>query len=181
MRIFDKERRAYRKMLRRHRRELVGLARKTADFDYEYLDELVITKIRHMYEYYTSSNNVWQSDDSLKKVIDTLKTAIDKYAAREGCLIGEEWRDAPNSEWHKARWVNGMFAAVNGHIIPEKTVICGHWHCSYGHSKDSNGKIPEFGNGAVFEPYYSSGIIAIDACTAASGKVNVIKIEDEDL
>lgn len=83
MRIFDKERRAYRKMLRRHRRELIRLARKTADFDYGYLDELVITKIRHMYEYYTSNNNVWQSDDSLKKVINTLKTAIDKYAALE--------------------------------------------------------------------------------------------------
>lgn len=83
MRIFDKERRAYRKMLRRHRRELIRLARKTADFDYGYLDELVITKIRHMYEYYTSNNNVWQSDDSLKKVINTLKAAIDKHAALE--------------------------------------------------------------------------------------------------
>lgn len=83
MRIFNKEYREYRKMLRRHRRELVRLARKTADFDYGYLDDLVITKIRHMYEYYTSNNNVWQSDDSAKRIIDTLKTAIDKHTALE--------------------------------------------------------------------------------------------------
>lgn len=90
MRIFNKEYREYRKMLRRHRRELVKLARKTADFDYGYLDDLVITKIRHMYEYYTSNNNVWQSDDSVKNVIDTLKTAIDKHAALEECCWDDD-------------------------------------------------------------------------------------------
>lgn len=120
----------------------------------------------------------------LKKMFQHLRNFYEtkNYIFTHGWIpSGEEWRDAPNSEWYKARWVNGMFAAANGHIIPEKTVICGHWHCSYGHSKDTNGEIPEFGNGAVFDPYYSDGIIAIDACTAASGKVNVIKIEDEDL
>lgn len=91
MRIFNKEYREYRKMLRRHRREFVKLARKTADFDYGYLDDLVITKIRHMYEYYTSNNNVCQSDDSAKEIIDTLKTAIDKYAVlEEDCWNDDE-------------------------------------------------------------------------------------------
>lgn len=32
-----------------------------------------------------------------------------------------------------------------------------------------------------FRAYYGPGIIALDACTAHSGKVNVIAIEDDDL
>ena len=36
----------------------------------------------------------------------------------------------------------------------------------------------EFGEDADFSPYYGPGIIAIDACTAFSGKVNCLVIED---
>lgn len=95
--------------------------------------------------------------------------------------FGDEWRKAPSSEWNEARWTNGMKAAKNGHIIPNKTIVCGHWHCSYGHSRDSKGKIPEFGSGAIFTPYYSDGIIAIDACTKHTNKVNIVVLEDEEL
>ena len=39
----------------------------------------------------------------------------------------------------------------------------------------------EFGPDADFSPYYSPGVIALDACTAHSGKINVVVKEDEDL
>lgn len=58
-----------------------------------------------------------------------------------------------------------------------KTIVCGHWHTSYGHSKYEH-KGSEFGEDADFSPYYGPGIIAIDACTAFSGKVNCLVIED---
>lgn len=58
-----------------------------------------------------------------------------------------------------------------------KTIVCGHWHTSYGHSKYEH-KGTEFGEDADFSPYYGPGIIAIDACTAFSGKVNCLVIED---
>ena len=61
--------------------------------------------------------------------------------------------------------------------IREKTIVCGHWHTSYGHSKYEH-KGTEFGEDADFSPYYGPGIIAIDACTAFSGKVNCLVIED---
>ena len=32
-----------------------------------------------------------------------------------------------------------------------------------------------------FSPFYSEGIIAIDACTAVSGRVNCIVIEDNEI
>lgn len=61
----------------------------------------------------------------------------------------------------------------------DKTVVCGHWHCSYGHAKMEDK--PEFGYGADFSPFYANGVLAIDGCTAASGIVNVVVIEDEFL
>ena len=39
----------------------------------------------------------------------------------------------------------------------------------------------EFGADADFLPYYAPGIIALDACTAFNGKVNVVVLEDEPM
>lgn len=80
--------------------------------------------------------------------------------------------------WQTARWINGM-KAVQTCPIPGKTVVCGHWHASYGHSK-YEGKGSEFGEDADFTPYMGKGIIAVDASTANSGMVNCIIIEDEE-
>jgi hypothetical protein len=91
----------------------------------------------------------------------------------------DQWRDG---DWGQARWTNGMRAAHKGKIIPDKTIVCGHWHCSYGHMIDSiktDNWIEEFGESAIWEPYYADGVIAIDRCTAYTGKVNVVVLEDE--
>ena len=86
-----------------------------------------------------------------------------------------DWREATPEEWHRARWLNGMDAAQS---CPEdKTILCGHWHCSYGHARYEN-KGSEFGPDADFSPYYGPGVIALDACTAFSRKVNVIILDD---
>ncbi len=89
-----------------------------------------------------------------------------------------DWRNAPEDEWDKTRWSNGMDASVT--CMEEKTIVCGHWHASYGHAKFEH-KGTEFGPDADFSPYYGSRIIAMDACTAVSGKVNVIVLEDEEI
>ena len=70
---------------------------------------------------------------------------------------------------------NGMDAAQT--CMEEKTIVCGHWHASYGHAQYEQ-KGSEFGEDADFSAYYGKGIIALDACTALSHKVNVIVIED---
>ena len=95
--------------------------------------------------------------------------------SRKGYSYYREWRDASAGEWHTARWYNGMDAVRT--CMEEKTIVCGHWHTSYGHSK-YEGKCSEFGRDADFSPYYASGIIALDACTARSGQVNVITLDD---
>ena len=90
----------------------------------------------------------------------------------------ETWRESDQREWMAARWSNGMLAARTAQA--DKTVVCGHWHASYGHARLEK-KCTEFGPDADFSPYYGSGIIALDACTAHSRKVNVLVLEDEEL
>jgi hypothetical protein len=62
--IDRKEKRAYRKMYRKHRKEMIRSAKEDRDFDWSYLHDLVITKIKHMYEYYNDGNNVMQTDET---------------------------------------------------------------------------------------------------------------------
>lgn len=89
----------------------------------------------------------------------------------------EDWRYAHNSEWEQAMWFNGMQMAMDGFTI-EKCIVVGHYHASWGHAK--MGKCSEFGEDADFSPfYYQDKLIAIDGCTAHTGKINVLVLEDE--
>ena len=86
------------------------------------------------------------------------------------------WREASEDQWRKARWINGIDAARTARE-DGKTIVCGHWHASYGHSK-YEGRGSEFGADADFSPYRAPGILAIDACTAHSGIVNCVLLDD---
>lgn len=110
------------------------------------------------------------------------------YTKNRSFEFNPDWRAAHFSEWEQARWLNGMDMARKGFVEPGKTVVCGHWHCSYGHYvnafKDAvanNTEIAaeEFGPTAIWDPYYGDGIIAIDRCTVYTGEVNVVALEDE--
>lgn len=73
----SKEMRAYRKMHRRHRKELIKHAKETREFDWGWLHDSVIMQIRHMHEYYTERNNVWQTDETRLPIIEQLKHILD--------------------------------------------------------------------------------------------------------
>ena len=60
--------------------------------------------------------------------------------------------------WSQARWTNGMEAAHSGVIECGKTIVCGHWHCSFGHA-NYEGKGSEFDQDADFAPYYADGMM----------------------
>lgn len=91
----------------------------------------------------------------------------------------EDWRIAHQDEWDRAMWTNPLEMAMKGLGI-EKPIISGHWHCSAGWAAQNG--ISEFKDDAIFDPfYYEDKLIMIDACTAHSGKVNVLVIEDEFL
>jgi serine/threonine protein phosphatase 1 len=90
-----------------------------------------------------------------------------------------DWRNCNDVEWESAQWCNGVKQAMDGIIEPDKTIVCGHWHCSYGHYID--GECEDQYENAIWEPYYTKGCIAIDRCTAYTGEVNVLVLEDEFL
>lgn len=73
----SKEMRAYIKMHRRHRKELIKHAKEIGEWDWCWLHESVMMQIRHMYEYYTENNNVWQTEESRDKIIAQLKHVLD--------------------------------------------------------------------------------------------------------
>lgn len=101
------------------------------------------------------------------------------YPTRSGSYARiEDWRHALKDSWKRSRWYNGMDAFRTAY--DEKTVVCGHWHASYGHSRYEH-KGSEFGEDADFTPFMASGIIALDACTAHTGFVNCMIIDDEEL
>lgn len=103
------------------------------------------------------------------------------------CLC-DKWRNAPASEWNAARWSNGMDWAHEGFILPDKTIVCGHWNASFGHMRhlwnwsvqpEDIEDLYQWGDIANHNPYKDVGIIAIDASTMVSNKVNVVVIDDD--
>lgn len=98
------------------------------------------------------------------------------YEYKDGKYCVKDLKTATEFEWRKARWENGIAAAVElGATIHNKTIVCGHWHTDYGHSR--------FGKASKnikdkYLPFYSDGIIALDASTAVSLQINCIVVED---
>ena len=94
-----------------------------------------------------------------------------------------KYHTAEDWSWEEARWKNGMNMWLNpANRIKYKTVICGHYHCSWGwsHIRQERKEWPQTNRKdwlKSFEPFIDDGIIAIDACTAYTGKVNCIVIE----
>lgn len=105
-----------------------------------------------------------------------------------GDLYDPNWRNASRNRWKEARWLNGMKEANAGVREPNKTIVCGHWHASYGNSRkkypdalDREYPALEFSDMELFKPYYGDGIIAIDACTAYTGYCNVITMNEDEI
>jgi len=91
------------------------------------------------------------------------------------------WR---NGDWKEARWGNPFENCQKGLNKTGKTIVCGHWHTSWAHSKihhqgtEFNTDYGILGgyNTANFGIFKDEGIIGIDACTAVSGQVNVLRL-----
>lgn len=90
-----------------------------------------------------------------------------------------DWRDANSKEWREARWWNGMEMWHNKSCRElGKTIVCGHWYCSWGHVMyEDKERYTEFDTSANWEPFVADGILAIDRCTAYTHQVNCVVIE----
>ena len=140
----------------------------------------------------------WQiSEFDLKKIAkatrlqEVLDMCIDYYETKnyifvhgwipiiENCyLYDSNWRTARKERWEKARWTNPVEMFRYEIYEPNKTIVCGHWHCSALWHEQNPDEYEEFGDKANFEPFITKNMIAIDACTIHTRKVNVIIIND---
>lgn len=66
----------YNKMRRKHRKELIKLAKEDQDFDYEYLHSLVVVKLKNMYEFYSQGHTEFLTESDLNQILETLEHAI---------------------------------------------------------------------------------------------------------
>ena len=103
------------------------------------------------------------------------------------CYQGlDDFRNATAEDWERARWENGMKMWMNRHCRETgKTIVCGHWHCSWGwsHVRLERKEFPNKSRAdwkKSFEPFVDDGIMAIDACTAYTEMCNVIVIEEDE-
>lgn len=94
------------------------------------------------------------------------------------CLYDNKWRNARKERWEKARWQNPTLMYRYKIYEPNKTIVCGHWHCSALWHEQNPEKYEEFGSKENFAPFITKEMIALDACTAHTKKVNVVVIEE---
>lgn len=88
-------------------------------------------------------------------------------------LILENWRKADAEAWHNARFLEWQQLYGTSAMLAEKTIVCGHRPARLGHMFDP---FREPDNSNIF---YGDGMIAIDAGTVRSGRVNVLVLDEE--
>ena len=101
-------------------------------------------------------------------------------------FLDKDWHDVDEFSWTQARWVNGM-KAWHDNVRIDKTIICGHYHTSYGHSRYDEYKLKEWPQKNrknwkdSFKPFIKEGIIALDSCVAYSGFCNCLILDEDKL
>lgn len=110
----------------------------------------------------------------------------DKYSK----IVDTDLKNVSDNEWKKCVWDNGMSHWDYGWKFPNKTTLCGHYHTSWGHTylhrigvefpEDANNCFLDKNNDGIMhtEPFVDNGIIALDACTTFTKKVNVWVIDN---
>lgn len=87
-------------------------------------------------------------------------------------VVREDWRQATAEDWHHARFLEWQILYNTQARVPGKTIVCGHRPTTFAHFFDAKRGMRE---SSIF---YGNGVIAIDAGTVRTGKVNVLVVEE---
>lgn len=137
--------------------------------------------IYDMKDYYETNNYVF-----IHGFIPVLMNGINSFVSTN-FKYNPNWRNATKDDFEKSRWFNGIDMSIYYHIKePNKKIVIGHKHCSYGNvrkdlSEGLSSYVYKINQRLKFEyndPYIDDNIIAIDAGTFLSKKVNVLVIDD---
>ncbi len=86
--------------------------------------------------------------------------------------IRPDWRYETPRAWHDAKWTEWQKVYPYRPLLEGKTIVVGHRSAEYGSMFDPARKKK------CTQPFYGEDMIAIDAMTAVSKRVNVLVIED---
>lgn len=138
----------------------------------------ILSKNEKLHEYLSSLINYYEISDYVF-VHGWLPKISDAYT--------KNWREASEDEFNAATWTNGFYAwhqnQIEGKNIEDKTVVCGHWHTAYAHSryhhigKDLSDCAGDYTK-CCFDIFQDKGIVGLDACTVLSHKANVLVIKE---
>ncbi|MBR7161223.1 MAG: hypothetical protein IKD07_02285, partial [Clostridia bacterium] len=88
-------------------------------------------------------------------------------------VINPQWRNVPDSEWEEeTRLLEWQQLYPAKAMLDGKTIVCGHRASFLAHVFDPSREHDDS------TPFYGDGMIAIDAHTVRSGRVNVIVIDE---
>lgn len=125
-------------------------------------------------------------EPKFKKYFELMKDALNYYELKDYIFVHgwiphirkyEDLKKCSDDEWKSARWSNGMSEWNSGWYYKNKTIVCGHWHTSFGHYRYHNIGHGEFEKDSCFDIYKDKGIIALDSCVAYTHKINIYIIE----
>ncbi len=110
--------------------------------------------------------------DFINETVNFFET--ENYVFVHGWVPGtsKEWRFSNDPAWEKARWIKWTEKYDGTRPIENKTLICGHMPTFYANKFDFNRSKDD---ASIF---YGDGLIAIDAGTYDTKKVNVLVLED---
>lgn len=158
---------------------------------FEDTNQLIYTRTRPLLDYISAhSKDYFELGDFIfvHGWVPTINHNLGIFNNKPLTLAPREWWDnqkdyEARDTWKDARWTNGMQAWKDGCVIPGKTIVCGHWHCSWGwsHLKLQRKEWPDRNRKdwrKSFEPFVDEGIIALDGCTAYSGIINCLVLEE---
>ena len=73
---YRRAKRAYKRMRKRHRKQLIKLVKVDRPWDYEYIFILLEAKLRQMVDYFSQDYNILQTEESRNKILTGLCGAL---------------------------------------------------------------------------------------------------------
>lgn len=128
--------------------------------------------------YYELDNNIFVHSFIPVKLKDTFAGVTSWRLPIEYFEYNPDWRKADDKSWLEAMWgcpyKEFRAGLAKGEVENGKRIICGHWHTS-----DFHGSFGTTGKTDDYDIYFSNNLVALDACTALTDKVNVLVISEE--
>ncbi len=133
-------------------------------------------------DYYETNNYIFTHTFIPLNIDPSLEIKHMYFVDVKNLTYKENWRESTPSEFENATWGCPWKLAKAGLNKTGKTIVSGHWHTSdfFNNLKNLKEKYDTQKNNPIFiSKKYK--LIGLDACTAATNKVNVLVLNEDEL